>query len=448
MRKFGKDDEVDNLACVCDVNYCDKLQFKWPLLNDVLVVKTSMAGLRFHKTLISDGKRKFGAPIKDSGEHNNIQHIELNVDTSEKYQEIFGFGGALSDSASFNIESLKYPLNRSLMEDYFNSVSGLEYNFIRIPLGGADFSMRAYSYADDHEDDFELKRFKLAYEDDHLKIPLIKVAREEAYPREVRVIGSAWTAPKWMKTNNNYVKGTLKGRPGGPHYKAYANYLLRSYEEYKKRNVTLWGLTVQNEPIHPLNPMVNFSSMILRPEDHRDFIKLDLGPLLDERNLTASTVKNKEDKLELMILDDNLLLAEYYLKIVLADELVYNYATGIAIHWYYNYAIPHHILTTIKRRYPDKFILSTEASEGYLPIRGLPVEIGSWRRGVTYALDILKDLKFHVNGWIDWNLALDTQGGPNWAKNYGECSQAHNQAYFSREFFRFSSNKMSIVGYL
>ena len=44
----------------------------------------------------------------------------------------------------------------------------------------------------------------------------------------IRLYASAWSAPAWMKTNNNLAgMGFLKGAPGGPYYRAWANYLIK-----------------------------------------------------------------------------------------------------------------------------------------------------------------------------------------------------------------------------
>jgi glucosylceramidase len=47
-----------------------------------------------------------------------------------------------------------------------------------------------------------------------------------------------------------------------------------------------------------------------------------------------------------------------------------------------------------------------------------PVVLGSWERAVNYASDIIQDFNHLVSGWTDWNLVLDMEGGPNWAKNF------------------------------
>ncbi|KAG7375182.1 hypothetical protein PHYBOEH_003368, partial [Phytophthora boehmeriae] len=63
------------------------------------------------------------------------------------------------------------------------------------------------------------------------------------------------------------------------------------------------------------------------------------------------------------------------------------------------------------------------ACEGYLPKRlgtGSVVSLTdakkNWLRAENYGHDIIEDINNYVSGWTDWNLALDTTGGPNWVK--------------------------------
>lgn len=39
-------------------------------------------------------------------------------------------------------------------------------------------------------------------------------------------------------------------------------------------------------------------------------------------------------------------------------------------------------------------------------------------RGETYATNIIENMKNWVSSWIDWNIALDMTGGPNWVNNF------------------------------
>ncbi|GAB9475274.1 Glycosyl hydrolase family 30 protein [Globisporangium polare] len=81
-------------------------------------------------------------------------------------------------------------------------------------------------------------------------------------------------------------------------------------------------------------------------------------------------------------------------------------------------------LTTWQQKNPDLFILATEACAGYL-IEPIGTGAGTkllqpeavWKRGEIYARDIINDLANYAAGWTDWNLVLDTKGGPNWIAN-------------------------------
>src|SRR5699024_9698238 len=140
---------------------------------------------------------------------------------------------------SFKISQLSGELQNRLIKDFF-APDGIEYRMGRVTVGGSDYSTREYSL-DDHPKDESLSTFALQNEDFHYKIPYMKLASEVS-KNPLKFFGSAWSAPAWMKTNgelNNV--GYLKDRPGGKYYKAYAQYLVRFLQEYKKHNFTIWG---------------------------------------------------------------------------------------------------------------------------------------------------------------------------------------------------------------
>ncbi|KAI3410388.1 hypothetical protein GPALN_004489 [Globodera pallida] len=90
---------------------------------------------------------------------------------------------------------------------------------------------------------------------------------------------------------------------------------------------------------------------------------------------------------------------------------------GIAVHWY----VPSNFdkLEKTHNLRPDKFILASEACNGFLPHDHM-VLLGDWTRGRAYAHDILNDLRNWVVGWTDWNLCLDLEGGPNLVRNFAD----------------------------
>ncbi|CAG2117961.1 unnamed protein product, partial [Medioppia subpectinata] len=116
--------------------------------------------------------------------------------------------------------------------------------------------------------------------------------------------------------------------------------------------------------------------------------------------------------------------AQYFVKFLDAykengvEILSAQYVSGIGFHWYLNAMSPPTDLDKTYEEFPNVFLLSTEACEGSNPFQEDKVSLGNWDRAETYAYDIITDLLHYTTGWIDWNLALDVKGGPNWAKNF------------------------------
>jgi len=76
-------------------------------------------------------------------------------------------------------------------------------------------------------------------------------------------------------------------------------------------------------------------------------------------------------------------------------------------------------LTLAHKLHPEKFILASEQCIER-KVEKRKVELGEWVGGVRYGLDILENLRHWASGWIDWNLCLNLEGGPNWVNNFVE----------------------------
>ncbi|KAH8024278.1 hypothetical protein HPB51_022397 [Rhipicephalus microplus] len=416
-RNYGKGSTV----CVCTEEHCD-------LLGSVEKQETGVAGVYESS---KDGSRFLSTTIEFSQVDINFTalprtHSVIRVTPNVTYQEIIGFGGSFTDAAGSNLLRLREPLRTRLLEAYY-SEEGLNYNLGRVPIASCDFSMRVYSY-DDVSDDFELANFSLGPEDINLKIPFIQQAHEMNKTDPLWLIASPWSAPAWMKTNSHMSgRGTLRGSPNGTYYKTWAQYFIKFLDAYKDHNVSFWGLTPQNEPTSGFVPFYPFQTMGFTAASQRDFIKFDLGPALETAGYGA-------DKVKLLILDDQRAFLPYWANVVLADAEAAKYVSGIAFHWYWNHIRGAHVLTQTHKRHPDKFLLATEACEGSSSLSKNRVILGSWKRAESYALDIIQDLHHWTTGWIDWNLALDTMGGPNWAHNYVDAPIIVNVT--SKEFYQ------------
>ena len=53
---------------------------------------------------------------------------------------------------------------------------------------------------------------------------------------------------------------------------------------------------------------------------------------------------------------------------------------------------------------------------------------------LTNILDSIQDLNHWVTGWVDWNLALDEVGGPNWSGNFVDAPIIVNET--ADEFYK------------
>ncbi|XP_072941975.1 lysosomal acid glucosylceramidase-like [Epargyreus clarus] len=409
--------EGRSIVCVCDATYCDTVTREAPAPGTFVVYTSSNAGQRFEKSygvIQTDQTNPAdeNEDINDDDDEDNpanyetslLDRVILRVQTVRRYQVIEGFGGSVTDAASINWRKLSDATQLHFVNSYF-SHEGLEYNLIRVPIGGADFSTHPYTYNELPWNDAALTNYTLAPEDLFYKLPLIKLAQQVA-TNKIKVTASTWSPPVWMKTNQR-ITGFGQVKP--EFYQAYADYHLRFIEEYKKAEVDIWAITTTNEPVNGIVPFVQFNSLGWWPTALGRWVANNLGP----------TIKNSPfNKTLILAVDDQRYLLPIFLRgMEQGDPKSMDYVDGIAVHYYGNF-VPAHILTMIQRRYPNKILLSTEACEGAMPWDLHKVEIGSWRRARRYITHILDDLNNYVVGWIDWNLCLDENGGPNWANNF------------------------------
>jgi glucosylceramidase len=80
--------------------------------------------------------------------------------------------------------------------------------------------------------------------------------------RNFRMVGSAWSAPGWMKDGN--IKDTRKGILGGTlaaeYFQVYANYLTKIIKTFAAIDLPFDAITMQNEPA--FSPS-DYASMLL-----------------------------------------------------------------------------------------------------------------------------------------------------------------------------------------
>jgi glucosylceramidase len=259
----------------------------------------------------------------------------IAVDDSKVYQKMDGFGFALTGGSAMLITRMNAGARNKLLHQLFDTTgNSIGVTYLRLSIGSSDLNEKVFSY-DDVAGDTSLSHFDLAED----KTDVIPVMHEilKINPH-IKIVGSPWSPPAWMKTNND----TRGGRLRPEYYKTYANYLAKYITEMKKNGITIDAITVQNEPLHPGN---NPSLLMVAPVE-ADFVKYYLGPEFKQKNITT----------KIIIYDHNADRPDYPISI-LDDVQAAKYIDGSGFH-FYNGTMD--ALTDVHNAHPDKNIYFTE----------------------------------------------------------------------------------------
>ena len=315
----------------------------------------------------------------------------LQVDASKTYQGIVGFGGAFTEAAAYALSQVSPEKRAEALRAYFDPKDGLGYTLCRTHMNSCDFSLTNYSY-DEVAGDANLTHFDIAH-DRKLLIPLIKDAMKVP-GADFKVLSSPWSPPGWMKTNGEMNHGgQLK-----PQYRdAWALYYAKYIKAYRKEGIDIWATTVQNEPA----AVQSWDSCIWSAREEGQFVRDHLGPTLEREGLGG---------VKILVWDHNKDIIFERVEPIFSDPQTAKYVWGAGFHWYSGDNFEN--LDRVHNAFPDKHLLFTEGcQEG-------GVHLGSWNLGERYAHDIIGDLNHWTVGWIDWNMVLNEQGGPNHVGNF------------------------------
>lgn len=311
----------------------------------------------------------------DPWEWNVIQIISDNPK-----QKWLGMGRTFTESSCYNIHLLSAEKQKELLDFYFSS-NGLNYNWGRISIASNDFSLAPYEYLEDTN----LQNFSIAH-DQELILPIIKKALNY---QNLTLVASPWSPPKFMKDNKSLENG---GKLLPEFYALYAKYLMQFLKEYQKENIKIDFITMQNEPL----ANQRWESCTYSIEEQKTFIYQYLIPSL------------KKQKTKILVWDHN----KENLPFVANNLLKKNKKiAGIGYHWYTGTHSEN--LEYVRQKYPKCLLVHTEGCCGFSEYDEL-----SWLRDSELLLiDLLEDINHGTNAYIDWNLVLDNQGGPNWQNN-------------------------------
>ncbi|QDK80086.1 glucosylceramidase [Spirosoma sp. KCTC 42546] len=322
----------------------------------------------------------------------NAKTPTIHIDAAQTYQTIDGFGYTLTGGSAMLISRMEKTAKAKLLTELFSTEGkSIGVSYLRLSIGASDLDEQVFSYDDlpAGQTDPTLAKFSLAPDQQYL-IPLLNEIL--AINPAIKILGSPWSPPTWMKSNGNSKGGSLKLE----FYDTYARYFVKYIQGMAKAGIRIDAVTIQNEPLHPGNN----PSLLMLPSEQALFIKKSLGPAFK-----AAKIKTK-----VILYDHNADRPDYPIT-VLNDPEARQYIDGSAFHLYGG---PISALSEVHKAYPDKNLYFTE----------------QW---IGAPGNLKGDLAWHVReliigatrNWsrtvLQWNLAADPKQNPHTPGGCDQC---------------------------
>jgi len=326
---------------------------------------------------------------------NGTASSTITVNDSQQFQQMVGFGAAMTDTSAYLIGTQMNTTQRSaLMQTLFSPSAGIGMSFVRIPMGSSDFTATpptaptTYSYDDlsAGQTDSTLTHFSISHDTSYI-IPTLQQALK--LNSGLSFMANPWSPPAWMKTNDSMIHG---GNLNSSDYGSLAQYFVKFIQAYQAKGIPIYAITPQNEPDYS----TNYSSMVFPPASEASFIANNLGPALNNAKLSTKILAYDQSG------------STSYPETVLKNSAASAYVSGIAWHCY-NGNLP--VMTTVYNFNKSKDVYETECSTG-------PTGIAPYS-----AIDVTLD---SVQNWARavqlWNIALNTSGGPKMGSGCTGCT--------------------------
>jgi glucosylceramidase len=320
----------------------------------------------------------------------------ITVDTTQTYQTVDGFGYALTGGSAQLIYRLPTAQRQALEREIFATDSAnIGVSYLRLTIGASDMSARVFSYDDSatpSAPDTTLAKFDLSDDKTYL-VPLLKEIL--TVNPSIKILGSPWSPPAWMKNNNAASGGSLLPQ----YYSVYAQYFVKYVQAMKANGITIDAVTPQNEPLNANNNPSN----VMQDTAEALFVRSYLGPAFQAAGIAT----------KIIVWDHNCDVPSYP-EYILGDPAAAQYADGSAWHLYGGDIST---LSNVHDAFPGKNIYFTEQYVGgpgnfqgdlEWHIRNLIVGASrNWSRNV-----------------LEWNMAADASYGPHTTGGCGNCQGA------------------------
>ena len=325
----------------------------------------------------------------------NMSPTTVTLNPNVRYQSMDGFGAAITGSTCYNLMKMASEDRARFLRETFSHEDGMGYSYVRIAIGCSDFSLSEYTCCDTPG----IENFALQNEEKQYIIPVLKEIL--AINPSLKILGSPWTPPKWMKVNNltelKAFDSWTSGQLNPAHYQDYATYFVKWVKAFAAEGISVYAVTPQNEPLN----RGNSASLFMGWKEEQAFVRDALGPQFKQAGLTTKIYAFDHNYNY-----DNMADQTDYPVKMYDDEVAASFLTGAA---YHNYGGNRQELNDVYGKRPDKELIFTETS------------IGMWNDGRNLNKRLMEDMEEvalgTVNNWckavIVWNLMLDTERGPN-----------------------------------
>jgi glucosylceramidase len=308
------------------------------------------------------------------------------VDENTRFQQFSGAGASFTDTAAWLMNSsgaLSSATRTSVMQKLFDPSAGIGLSFLRNPMGASDLARFDYTYDDvpAGQTDPSLTRFSIAHDLVDV-LPLTRQAKQ--LNPALKIMGSPWTAPAWMKDNHAIDQGFLQAQ----FYGAYAQYFVKYIQAYAAQGVPIDYVTAQNEP----TCCAGYPSMQWNGSGVQFFIGSNLLPAFHAAGLTT----------KVLALDWNWDSYAGFGAPTVNDAAIRNDSLFGGIAWH-GYSGDVAMQTTVHNQFPGVDAFGTEHSGG------------TWiadqqREDMLNIIDYTRNWGKSV---VKWSLAVDQNMGPH-----------------------------------
>ena len=324
----------------------------------------------------------------------NANDVVIEVNSSKRYQNHLGFGGALTDAACISFNYLPDENKERYLKAYF-SEDGLNYNLLRYPLGSCDFSDHSYHYL--NNDDIN----SLSIECDKDRIAMYKQIQK--YKKDINVFAAPWSPPSFMKDSGDVCHG---GKLKPEYNDLYSQLLLKSVKLLRQNGLNIVELNTQNEPL----AKQVWESCIFSGKEEANFVR---------NYLMKNSALYGLNGLSYGIWDHNRDVLEERIQETFSSDLKPENVSFVCFHWYSGADFEQ--LDYVYKQYPNLHLVMTEGCVELLLDKNKQNSIGDFGHAEKYIHQMINDFNHYCEGYIDWNLSLDSKGGPNHVGNFCEA---------------------------